>query len=44
MKVEAVRTQVREGKKRRFKQSIGQLPTWKKAVVTLSADDKIEFF
>lgn len=44
VKVEAVRTQIREGKKRRFRQSMGQLPTWKKAVVTLSADDKIEFF
>ena len=44
VKVEAVRTQVREGKKRRFRQSMGQLPTWKKAVVTLSAEDKIEFF
>jgi large subunit ribosomal protein L23 len=44
VKVEAVRTQVREGKRRRFRQSMGQLPTWKKAVVTLSAEDKIEFF
>ena len=44
VKVEAVRTQIREGKKRRFRQSMGQLSTWKKAVVTLSADDKIEFF
>lgn len=44
VKVEAVRTQVREGKKRRFRQSVGQLPTWKKAIVTLSGDDKIEFF
>ena len=44
VKVEAVRTQIREGKKRRFRQSMGQLPTWKKAVVTLSPDDKIEFF
>src|SRR5947208_4683971 len=42
--VEAVRTQVREGKRRRFRQSMGQLPTWKKAVVTLSKEDKIEFF
>src|SRR3954469_45174 len=42
--VEAVRTQVREGKRRRFRQSMGQLPQWKKAIVTLSADDKIEFF
>ncbi len=44
VKVEAVRTQVREGKKRRFRQSMGQLPTWKKAVVTLGPEDKIEFF
>lgn len=44
VKVEAVRTQVREGKKRRFKQGMGQLPRWKKAVVTLSKEDKIEFF
>lgn len=44
VKVEGVRTQVREGKKRRFRQSMGQLPTWKKAVVTLSKEDKIEFF
>lgn len=44
VKVEGVRTQVREGKKRRFRQSMGQLPTWKKAIVTLNAEDKIEFF
>ena len=44
VKVEGVRTQVREGKRRRFKQSMGQLPTWKKAVVTLNQEDKIEFF
>jgi large subunit ribosomal protein L23 len=44
VKVEAVRTQVRLGKKRRFRQAMGQLPTWKKAIVTLSGDDKIEFF
>ena len=44
VKVEAVRTQVRDGKKRRFRQSMGQLPTWKKAIVTLSGDNKIEFF
>ena len=44
VKVEGVRTQVRLGKKRRFRQAMGQLPTWKKAIVTLSGDDKIEFF
>ena len=42
--VAAVRTMNRQGKKRRFRQSVGQLPTWKKAVVTLSGDGKIEFF
>ncbi|HVL14834.1 MAG TPA: 50S ribosomal protein L23 [Gemmata sp.] len=44
VRVEAVRTQNRIGKKRRFRQSVGQLPRWKKAIVTLHGDDKIEFF
>jgi large subunit ribosomal protein L23 len=44
VKVVAVRTQVRLGKKRRFRQSMGQLPSWKKAIVTLDTNDKIEFF
>ena len=44
VRVEGVRTQVREGKRRRFRQSMGQLPTWKKAIVTLNKEDKIEFF
>jgi len=44
VRVEAVRTLNRKGKKRRFQQSMGQLPSWKKAIVTLHADDKIEFF
>jgi large subunit ribosomal protein L23 len=44
VKVEGVRTQIRQGKKRRFRQSMGELPTWKKAVVTLNENDKIEFF
>ena len=38
------RTNKRRGKKRRFKQSMGNLPDWKKAVVTLNKEDKIEFF
>src|SRR3954471_20012239 len=38
--VEVVRTMNRKGKKRRFRQSVGQLPTWKKAVVTLAGDGK----
>jgi large subunit ribosomal protein L23 len=44
VRVEGVRTMNREGKKRRFRQGMGQLPRWKKAVVTLHTDDKIEFF
>jgi len=44
VRVEAVRTMNRRGKKRRFRQTEGQLPGWKKAVVTLHTDDKIEFF
>ncbi len=44
VRVEAVRTMNRLGKKRRFRQSMGQLPNWKKAIVTLHTEDKIEFF
>jgi large subunit ribosomal protein L23 len=44
VRVEAVRTMNRKGKKRRFQQTMGQLPSWKKAVVALNAEDKIEFF
>ncbi|HSQ56980.1 MAG TPA: 50S ribosomal protein L23 [Gemmata sp.] len=44
VRVEGVRTQNRLGKKRRFRMGVGQLQRWKKAIVTLHADDKIEFF
>jgi large subunit ribosomal protein L23 len=44
VRVEAVRTMNRKGKTRRFRQEIGQLPSWKKAIVTLNTEDKIEFF
>ena len=44
VKVEGVRTQIRLGKKRRFRMTVGELPQWKKAIVTLSKEDKIEFF
>lgn len=44
VRVEAVRTLNRKGKQRRFRQEMGSLPSWKKAVVTLHVDDKIEFF
>src|SRR5207249_9175516 len=44
VKVEGVRTQIRMGKKRRFRMTVGELPQWKKAIVTLNKEDKIEFF
>jgi len=44
VRVEAVRTQTRKGKRRRFRQTMGQLPDWKRAIVTLHTEDKIEFF
>jgi large subunit ribosomal protein L23 len=43
--VAKVRTQNRQGKRRRFRFKMGKLPDWKKAVVTLKADSPpIEFF
>ncbi len=44
VRVENVRTQVRKGKQARFRQSMGQQSSWKKAIVTLNAEDKIDFF
>ena len=44
VRVEAVRTQNRKGKKTRFRQTLGQQPAWKKAIVTLNTEDRIEFF
>ena len=44
VRVEAVRTQIRKGKRRRFRQEMGRLPNWKRATVTLNAEDKIEFY
>ncbi len=44
VRVEAVRTQIRKGKKRRFRFKVGQMPSWKKAIVTLHEEDRIEFF
>jgi large subunit ribosomal protein L23 len=32
------------GKKRRYKFRMGQMPNWKKAIVTLHEEDRIEFF
>jgi large subunit ribosomal protein L23 len=44
VRVEKVRTQNRIGKNTRFRQVEGKLPDWKKAIVTLNTEDKIEFF
>lgn len=44
VRVEGVRTQLRLGKKRRFKFKEGKESNWKKAIVKLHPEDKIEFF
>ncbi len=44
VRVLSVRTQLRLGKRRRYRWKFGKLSNWKKAVVKLHADDKIEFF
>jgi len=44
VRVTAVRTQLRLGKTRKFRGKPGKLPDWKKAVVQLNPDDRIEFF
>ncbi|MCI0458652.1 MAG: 50S ribosomal protein L23 [Gemmataceae bacterium] len=44
VKVEKVRTQMRQGKKRRHRFKVGRMSNWKKAIVKLAPDNKIEFF
>ena len=44
VKVTKVRTQTRKGKSRRFKFKYGYTKSWKKAMVTLHADHRIDFF
>jgi len=44
VRVEKVRTQMRLGKKRRYRFRFGRLSNWKKAIVKLHGDDRIEFF
>ena len=44
VRVEKVRTQLRLGKKRRYRFRQGRLSNWKKAIVKLHPEDKIEFF
>ena len=39
-----VRTQLRVGKKRRFRFRFGRLPNWKKAIVTLHEEYRIDFY
>ena len=44
VKVVDVHTQVMRGKEKRMGRFMGMRPTWKKAIVTLAAGNKIEFF
>lgn len=44
VKVEDVRTMVRKGKPRRSRYRITKTPTWKRALVTLAGDSKIQMF
>ena len=44
VRVSKVRTQMRLGKKRRYRFRFGRLSNWKKAIVKLHKEDKIEFF
>lgn len=44
VRVEKVRTQMRLGKIRRYRSRMGRLSNWKKAIVKLHPEDKIEFF
>jgi large subunit ribosomal protein L23 len=44
VRVDKVRTQTRLGKKRRYRFKVGRLSNWKKAIVKLYPDNKIEFF
>jgi large subunit ribosomal protein L23 len=44
VKVTGVRTQVVFGKEKRMGRYVGRRPSWKKAIVTLGPDSKIELF
>jgi len=44
VKVTDVRTQVVAGKQKRMGRFVGRRPSWKKAVVRLASDSKIELF
>jgi large subunit ribosomal protein L23 len=44
VKVDKVRTQNRRGKPRRHRFKLGQTKAWKKAIVTLNEEHRIDFF
>ncbi len=44
VKVTEVRTQLMHGKVKRLGRSVGRRPDWKRAIVTLAADQTIELF
>jgi large subunit ribosomal protein L23 len=44
VRVLKVRTQLRRGKHRRYRFRMGELKNWKKAIVTLHPDNRINFF
>ena len=44
VKVTKVRTQNRKGKPRRYRFRYGSTKSWKKAIVTLDSEDRVEFF
>jgi large subunit ribosomal protein L23 len=44
VKVVKVRTQNRKGKNRRFKHKMGRTADWKRAIVELHSDNRIDFF
>lgn len=44
VKVTGISTQIRKGKPRRYRFTKGHTKSWKKAIVTLHPDDKIDFF
>jgi large subunit ribosomal protein L23 len=44
VKVVKVRTQNRKGKPRRHRWKLGYTRSWKKALVTLDSEDRIDFF
>jgi len=44
VKVEDVRTQNRRGKNRRYRLTVGRMRNWKKAIVKLHEDYRIDFY